>query len=82
MSKLNDLDTSLQPVQPLILETTVSSSLQSLLKVRASGILEAEHTGTGLVQVLDERDVEVGYVGTETKVHVGERGAMRAVDRD
>jgi hypothetical protein len=80
VTQLNDLNTGLQAIKSLILKSTVSSSLESLLEVRAPRILEAEHAGAGLVEVLDERDVEVGHVGTEAKVHVRDCGAVRAVD--
>lgn len=82
MSQLNDLHTRLKPIESLILQSTVPGSLKPLLEVRAPSFLEAEHADAGLVEVLDERNVEVGHVSTETEIHVGQRGAMRAVDRD
>jgi hypothetical protein len=82
VSQLDNLHTRLQPIKSLILKTTVPSSLKSLLEICAARLFEAEHASGSLVEVLNERNVEVGHVGAETEVHVGDCGAVRAVDRD
>lgn len=82
MSKLDDLHRCRQTVQALVVEAAIPSRLEAGFEVCAASVLEAELAGAGLVQVLDERDVEVGYVGAEPEVDVGEGGAVRAVDGD
>lgn len=82
MPQLDDLHTRLQAIESLIPKPTVPSSLEPLLEIRAPRFLEAENAGASLVEVLDERDVEVCHIGAETEVYVCECGAVRAVDRD
>lgn len=82
VSKLDNLYTRFETVQPLVTEAAVSSSLQTRFEIGAAGILKTEDTLAGLVEVLDERDIEVRHVGTETEVDIGDSGAVRAVDRD
>ena len=80
MPQLNNLHTRRQAVQPLIIETGVPSSLEPRLERRLPGVLEAELAGACLVEVVDERDVEVCHVGAEAQVDVGEGVGMRAVN--
>ena len=82
MTQLNDLNTRLQPIESFILEAAIPCSLQSLLEICAPSLLQTEHTRTSLVQVLNKRDVEVGDICAQADIHVGQRGAVRAVDLD
>jgi hypothetical protein len=80
--QLNNLHASRQAIQPRVIEAAVPSSLEPSLKGRLTCVLEAELAFPSLVEVIDERDVEVCHVGTETQVNVGEGVVVRAVDRD
>lgn len=82
VAELDDLHGGFQAVEPLVLEAAVACGLQALLEVRAAAVLEAEEADTGLVQVVDERDVEVGHVGAEAEVDVGQGGGVRSVNAD
>lgn len=77
MTNLNNLDTSLHPVQALNANITLS---QPLLERRAPRLLQAQHALARLVEVIHEADVEVGHVGAEAEVHVGQGPGVRAVD--
>lgn len=80
MAKLNNLNTSHEAVDSLIIEARVSGSLETRFEVCAAGFLEAEDTGTGLVEHLDKRDVEVCGVAAEGQVDGCEGVLVRAVD--
>lgn len=54
VTELDDLNTSLKSVEPLVVEAAVSSSLQARLEVCASSVLETQDSSAGLVQILNE----------------------------
>lgn len=56
--------------------------LEALGEGVADRVLEAEDTGARLVEVVQQRDVEVADVGAETQVDVGKGVLVRAVDLD
>lgn len=48
----------------------------------AADFLEAEHTGSGLVEALDKRDVETRAYAAEREVHVRHTPGVAAVEDD
>lgn len=79
MRNLNNLQTSILPVERLLGEITL---LKPLLQRRTDGIFQTQLSGARLVEVLDETNVEVGNVAAEREVHVGEGELVGAVDGD
>ena len=82
MAQLDHLHRSGQAFQPLVIEAAVPGSLEPSLESRLACVLEAELAFSSLVEIVDERDVEVRNVGAETQVDVGESVVVGAVDRD
>lgn len=82
MAQLDHLHRSGQAFQPLVIEAAVPGSLEPSLESRLACVLEAELAFSSLVEVVDERDVEVRHVGAKTQVDVGEGVVVGAVDRD
>lgn len=71
MRNLNNLQTRLLPIQP-IRPTANIARLESLFQRRLHSILKTQHSRTRLVEVLNERDVEVGHVLAQPEVDVCE----------
>ena len=58
LAQLDDLNSSIQPIQPLIRQPTVPSLLQPFFEMRAARLFEAKYAGTSLVEAWNQRDVE------------------------
>jgi hypothetical protein len=80
MPQLNDLHTRHHALQSLISTPRVPSIRKRLLQVRFAGLFCAEDAGAGLVEHLNQTDVEVCGVGTEGEIHGCEGGGVGAVE--
>lgn len=76
---LNNLQARIHPIQRVRPPRDIPRR-QSLLQLGLHRILQAQHPGARLVEVVHKADVEVGHVAAEPEVDVRQGGGVRAVD--
>jgi hypothetical protein len=82
MPQLNDLHTRHHPLQSLIPAPRVPSGHECFFQICLPSLFCAEDAGAGLVEHLDETDVEVCGVGTKGEIHSCEGGGVGAVENE
>jgi hypothetical protein len=63
---LDNLHRRHQSIDPLIIQSTISRSLEPFVQICSSGFFHAEYAGSSLVEHFQEGDVEVCGVCTES----------------
>jgi hypothetical protein len=79
MSNLNNLYSSIHPLHTLHTDIRLHKPIHDSVPSR---FLETKDALARLVEALDERDVKVGYIGSDAEIYVGEGPFVRAIDFD